>query len=133
MDILYKCYQAKKILTIRKKKEKWIHNEQELNKTLSRCCGVMVVVYKNITQSSNTACIPELQLASPITQSTSTACEGNTTEITNYSFHTDLHDARRQQVNVLVLGTLSVRPYQTLMAFMKQRLGYQTLTNTHFY
>lgn len=38
-------------------------------------CGVIVFVYKNIIQSSNTACIPELQLAflSLSTHSTSTA------------------------------------------------------------
>lgn len=40
----------------------------------------MMVLYKNIIQSSSTACIPELQLAFifPITRSTSTAYEGNT-------------------------------------------------------
>lgn len=39
-----------------------------------------MVLYKNIIQSSSTACIPELQLAFifPITRSTSTAYEGNT-------------------------------------------------------
>lgn len=58
-------------------------------------CGVRVFVYKNIIQSSNSACIPELHLAAPslVTQSTSTAYEGNTRQ----RLHTELHEA--QQLN----------------------------------
>lgn len=48
--------------------KRWIHHKQELNFKPFRdkgYWGVMVFVYKNIIQgsNSNTACIPELQLA----------------------------------------------------------------------
>lgn len=99
-------------------------------------CGVIVFFYKNIIQNSNTACIPELLLAflSLITNSTSTAYEGHQVNRTKTQIQTIdstlnfmLHNYTYQQVNILILGTLSVRQNQTLTTNMKQRLGFWTL------
>lgn len=60
-----------------------------------------VFVYKNIIQSSNSACIPELQLAvfSFVTQSTSTAYQGNTSEQNNKNFTLNfiMHNEQQKQ------------------------------------
>lgn len=138
MDTLYRCKQPlfpKNRQGIRKETcKRWIHHKHELNKTLyKRYGGVMVVVYKNIIQSSTTACIPELQLAFlfPITHSTSTAYEENT-------------DSKKQRLQTIdfTLNSIAsacsrpwhfVRQNQTSIAIVKQKLGYQTLTNIHFY
>lgn len=64
--------------------------------------GVRVFVYKNIIQSGYSACIPELHLAasSLVTQSTSTAYEGNTRQ----RLHTGLHEAQQRNNMRMILS-----------------------------